>query len=349
VCKDRAMGTRRARHRVVVFLRQGVIPLEVGIPHRLFGQARSPSGSPLYEVITAALAPGPVRTEADFVLDIEHGPEVLATADTVIIPAADDDYDASAQGKLTPQLAAALALIRPGTRIASICTGAFVLAAAGLLDGRRATTHWQSCADFRRLFPGVTLDPDVLFTDCDNVLTSAGVASGLDLCIHMIRDDHGAAVANRVARGTVIPPHREGGQAQYIERLVPEPGTSNMIRARTWALQNLDYPISLDDLATTNSVSKRTLTRRFREETGISPMQWLTEQRLQRARELLETSDLTVDHVAAKCGFGTGAAMRQHFRRTLGVSPQAYRNTFRGPDGAYGVRGNARSAISEGA
>ena len=321
-------------HRVVVFLRRGVIPLEVGIPHRLFGQAGAPDGTPLYEVVTAALEPGPVRTDADFTLDVRHGPDVLATADTVIIPASDDDYDPATQGRLSPELASALGLIRPGTRVASICTGAFVLAAAGYLDGRHATTHWQSCADFRRLFPGIALNPDVLFTDCDNVLTSAGVASGLDLCIHMIRDDHGAAVANQVARGTVIPPHRDGGQAQYIQQLVPEAGTSTMLRAQSWALRNLDRPITLDDLAATSAVSKRTLSRRFREETGVSPMRWLIEQRLHRARELLETTALTVDRVAAEAGFGTGAAMREHFRVVLGVSPQAYRNTFRGPHSA---------------
>jgi transcriptional regulator GlxA family with amidase domain len=305
--------------------------MEIGNPHRLFGQTCAPDGTLLYEVITAALESGPVRTDADFTLNVQHGPDVLTTADTVIFPAADEDYDPARQGRLSPQLASALALIRPGARVASICTGAFVLAAAGFLDGRHATTHWQSCDDFRRLFPGIALDPNVLFTDCDNVLTSAGVASGLDLCIHMIRDDHGAAVANQVARGTVIPPHRDGGQAQYIQRLVPDAGTSTMLRAQTWALQNLDRPISLDDLAATSAVSKRTLSRRFREETGVSPMRWLIEQRLQRARELLETTGLTVDRVAAEAGFGTGAAMREHFRLVLGVSPQAYRNTFRGP------------------
>lgn len=325
------MNSRRAPHRVVIFLRHGVIPLELGIPHRLFGQARSPAGAPLYEVITAALHPGSVRAQADFTLEIRNGPEVLRTADTVIIPASADDYDPETQGRLSPELASALELIRPGARIASICTGAFVLAAAGILDGRPATTHWKNSPAFQRMFPNVALDPNVLFTDCDDVLTSAGVASGLDLCIHMIRGDHGAAVANEVARGTIIPPHREGGQAQYIQRLVPDPETSPLGRARDWALQNLNLPISLEALAKTSAVSKRTFTRRFREETGISPMQWLAEQRMERARELLEASDLTIDRVADEAGFGTSAAMRQQFRQTLGVTPHAYRITFRGP------------------
>jgi transcriptional regulator GlxA family with amidase domain len=325
------MPSQPTPHRVVVFLRQGVIPLEVGIPHRLFGQARSPNGSPLYEVITAAVHPGPVVAQADFTLNVRHGPEVLATADTVIVPASDADYDPRTQGRLTPELASALTLIRPGARIASICTGAFALAAAGILDGRKATTHWKNSPAFQQLFPAVDLDPNVLFTDCDNVLTSAGVASGLDLCIHMIRADHGAAVANEVARGTIIPPHREGGQAQYIQRLVPDIQSSTVSRARDWALQNLDRPIALDELAKVCSVSKRTFTRKFRDETGISPMQWLLEQRIQRARELLETTDLTIDRVATEAGFGTSAALRQQFRQTLRVTPHAYRTTFRGP------------------
>ena len=325
------MTSARAPHRVVVFLRPGAIPLEAGLPHRLFGQARSPDGEPLYEVLTAALEPGAVPTQADFALEVAHGPDILRTADTVIFSASTDDYHPETQGRMSPELAAALGQIRPGARIASICTGAFVLAAAGLLDGHPATTHWENAADFQRLFPMVDLDPTVLFTDSGSVLTSAGVASGLDLCIHMIRSDHGAAVANRVARGTIIPPHREGGQAQYIQRPVPSPESSTVSRARAWALQNLDRPLTLDALAAKVSVSKRTFTRQFRAETGLSPMQWITEQRIQRARELLETSDLTIDRIASDAGFGTSVSMRQLFHRAVGVSPQAYRNTFRGP------------------
>ncbi len=324
------MTDRPDPHRVVILVRDGVIPMEIGIPHRLFGEARSAQGEPLYEVLTAALAPGPVRAQADFTLDVRHGPDVLATADTVIVPASEDDYAPETAGHLSEALTAALALIRPGTRIASICTGAFVLAAAGLLDGRPATTHWKNTPDFVRLFPQVHLDPNVLFTESGGILTSAGVASGLDLCIHMIRADHGAAVANDVARGTVIPPHREGGQAQYIQRPVPADPTSVVSRARAWAMANLDEPITLDSLARSCVVSRRTFTRKFREETGVSPMQWLLEQRVQRARELLETTDRSVDRVATEAGFGTGAAMRLHFRQSLGVTPQMYRLTFRG-------------------
>jgi transcriptional regulator GlxA family with amidase domain len=320
-----------AVHRVVVLVRDGLIPLEVGIPHRIFGQARSAGGEPLYEVRTCTLRPGPVRTDTDLTFLVEHGPELLRGADTVIVPAADSDYEPG--GDTDPALPAALALIPPHARIASICTGAFVLAAAGLLDGRTATTHWRSVPDFRCRFPRVRVDPDVLYTDDGRVLTSAGVASGLDLCLHLVRRDHGAAVANEVARGTVVPPHREGGQAQFVRQPVPEPADSPLGRAREWALAHLAEPIGLAELAGQAGVSTRTFTRRFRAEAGVSPMHWLIEQRLDRARELLERSDLPVDRVAAAAGFGTATALRQHFRRLLGTSPGHYRNTFTGRRG----------------
>ncbi|WP_241779511.1 GlxA family transcriptional regulator [Streptomyces natalensis] len=262
-----------------------------------------------------------------------HGVEALETADTVVIPASGVDYGLSAEcaeGRLSPAMADALGRIRPGTRIASICTGAFVLAAAGLLDGRRATTHWRSVDGFRRMFPGVRLDADVLYTDEGDVLTAAGVASGVDLCLHMVRCDHGAAVANDVARRTVVPPHREGGQSQYVRRPVPEPQVSSTGAARAWALEHLDRPLTLRELAVREAMSVRTFTRRFREEAGMSPVQWLTQQRVERARQLLEETDLTVDRIATEAGFGTAASLRQHLQAALGVSPRAYRSTFRG-------------------
>lgn len=324
------MESGGAPHRVVVFVRDGMNTLEVGIPHRLFGQARSEHGARLYDVVTATLTPGEIRTDTDFTVNVPNGPECLAETDTVVIPACRDDDAPPTQGVLSPHLAEALALVRPGTRIASICTGAFVLAAAGFLEGRRATTHWKSADSFGRLFPGVDLDPNVLFTDCDNVLTSAGDASGLDLCLHMIRSDFGSTVANEVARGTVTPPHRDGGQAQYIHRLVPEPSAAATGDARAWAAERLDRAITLDEMAAVSAVSKRTFTRRFREETGLSPMQWLSEQRLHRAREMLEQTDLSVERIAATSGLGSGTALRQLFATTLGTTPSAYRNTFRG-------------------
>ncbi|MEV7424205.1 helix-turn-helix domain-containing protein [Streptomyces sp. NPDC091212] len=318
------------RHRVAVLVRPGLLPIELGIVHQLFGRAESAAGAPLYTVLTCTLVPGAVRTAADVTINVEHGPELLAEADTVIVTASDEDYT-PADGRLSPPLAAALAGIRGGARLASICTGSFVLAAAGLLKGRRATTHWKSCDRFRELHPDVRLDPDVLFTEDGDILTSAGVASGVDLCLHMIRSDHGVAVANAVARTTVVPPHRDGGQAQYIRRPVPEPAVSSTGAARAWALDHLEQPLPLRELAALESMSVRTFTRRFREEVGLSPAQWLIRQRVERARQLLEESDLPVDRVAANAGFGTVVSLRHHLRTVTGVTPTAYRRTFGGP------------------
>jgi transcriptional regulator GlxA family with amidase domain len=321
------------RHRVVVLALTGLLPFELGIPHRIFGRAKDTDGHPLYEVVTCSVRPGPVRTDADFDIHVEHGPEALATADTVVVPASYELGPVYEEGRLTEELAAALAHIRPGTRMVSICTGGYVLAAAGFLDGRPATTHWSSAEHFQRLFPSVKVDADVLFIDDGDVLTSAGVAAGIDLCLHIVRRDHGTAVANEVARRTVVPPHRDGGQAQYIHRPVPEPQLATTTSARAWALSRLHQPIQLRDMADQESMSVRTFTRRFREEAGISPGQWLTRQRVERARHLLESTDLSVDQVARDAGFGTAQSMRQHLQAALGVPPTAYRRAFRAAAG----------------
>jgi transcriptional regulator GlxA family with amidase domain len=331
---------RDGRHRVAVLVRHGVLPLELGLVHQLFGSAADPrSGRRLYEVLTCAVVPGPVRTDADFPVLVGHGPAPLAEADTVVVPASHEEDGVSAE--LDDALRAALGGVRPGTRTASVCTGAFVLAAAGLLDGRPATTHWKSVERFRRLHPRVLLDPDVLYTDDGDVLTSAGEAAGIDLCLHMIRRDFGAAVAADVARTTVVPPHREGGQAQFVPRPVAEPEQrSSTGAARAWALGRLDRPLALRELAEREGMSVRTFSRRFREEVGMTPGEWLARRRVERARQLLEETDLPVDRVAAQAGLGTGAALRQRFQATVGVSPSAYRLTFRGsadlrpPDGS---------------
>ena len=316
-------------HRVAVLALDGLLPFELGIPQRIFGRAKDPEGRPLYDVVTCAVRePGPVETDADFAVLVRSGPETLATADTVVVPASYEMGPVHDEGVLTDELAAAFARIRPGTRLVSICTGSYVLAAAGVLDGRRATTHWASAEHFQRLFPQVRVDPDVLFVDDGDVLTSAGVASGIDLCLHLVRRDHGTAVANAVARLTVVPPHRDGGQAQYIHRPVPEPQLATTTAARAWALARLHEPLQLRDLAEQESMSVRTFTRRFREEAGVSPGQWLTQQRVERARHLLESSDLSMDQVARESGFGTAQSMRQHLQAALGVTPTAYRRTF---------------------
>lgn len=324
-----------APHRVAVLIRPGFIPFELGIPHRIFGIARDAAHRPLYEVVTCTPGgPGLVRSDSDVLVQVEHGPEALETAGTVVVPASHTSGPDGADDGLTDEVAAALARIRPGTRLMSICTGAFVLAEAGLLDGRPATTHWSESDRFRRRYPRVRLDPDVLYTDDGDVLTSAGVASGVDLCLHVLGRDHGAAVAQDVARRTVVPPHRDGGQAQYIRHPVPSaapgaddgPGTA---ATRAWALDRLDEPLTLAALARHAAMSVRTFTRRFRDETGESPAQWLTQQRVERARTLLETTDLSLEQVARRCGFGTAQSMRAHVQAALGVTPSAYRRTFR--------------------
>ncbi|WP_079054163.1 GlxA family transcriptional regulator [Streptomyces graminilatus] len=330
-------------HRVVVLALDGVLPFELGIPHRIFGRPRDARRRHLYEVVTCSVRPpGPVETDADFTVQVAHGPEILATADTVIVPASYELGPVFEEGVLTDELAAALAHVRPGTRFASICTGVYVLAAAGLLEGRPATTHWADAEHFQRTFPGIKVDADVLFIDDGDVLTSAGVAAGVDLCLHMVRRDHGTAVANEVARRTVVPPHRDGGQAQYIQRPVPEPQLATTATARAWALDRLHEPLQLRDMAERESMSVRTFTRRFREEVGVSPGQWLTRQRVERARHLLESTGLSVDQVARDAGFGTAQSMRQHLQAVLGVTPTAYRRTFR--TGGVEVAGGGEAA-----
>lgn len=313
-------------HRVVVLALDGVYPFELGIPARVFHAADG-----RYEVLTCSADGGPVRSGADFSVVVEHGPEILRTADTVVIPSIAPDHVPT---ELSGPVRAALATIRPGTRLVSICTGAYVLAAAGLLDGRPATTHWQLSEHFRRLYPQVRVTPDVLFVDDGDVLTSSGAASGIDVCLHIVRADHGGAVANHAARACVMPPFREGGQAQYVEQPVPAPTATGTAATQQWALEHLDEPLTLARLAQHAGMSLRTFNRRFRDETGLSPGRWLIQQRLLRARQLLETSDLPVDLVAGQVGFAGGASLRQHLHAAIGVSPQAYRRTFRAPRAA---------------
>ncbi|OAK54687.1 AraC family transcriptional regulator [Rhodococcoides kyotonense] len=310
---------------MVVFVRDGLLGMEFGSVHRLFGQAASESGEKLYDVVTCTTTPGPVRTDADVRIHVSQGLDALVDADTVIVPASDLDY-----GPKSSSGTEIFDHIPPEARIASICTGAFVLAAAGLLDGRRATTHWASADQFRALYPQVHLEPNVLYTHDGNILTAAGEASGIDLCLYMIRHDFGASVANRVARGTVVPPHRSGGQAQYITTPVPRTTTTSTASAQEWAVANLRQNLSVEVLAQRQSMSVRTFTRRFTAEVGVSPAKWIAAQRLHRARELLENTDLTIDRIAEEAGFGTATSMRQQLMAEIGGSPSAYRSTFRG-------------------
>jgi transcriptional regulator GlxA family with amidase domain len=315
-------------HRVVILALDGVIPFELGIPSRIFGEAIGTDGEPLYEVIVCTVDGRPVTSSAGFTIGVEHDAKALADADTVVIPPSRALGPIRENGRLPQPLAAALSRIRPGSRIMSICTASYVLATAGLLDDRPATTHWREAEHFQRTFPHVKVDPDVLFVDDGDVLTSAGAAAGVDLCLHLIRRDHGAEIANRVARGCVVPPWRHGGQAQYIERPIPQPSQATTAHTRAWALQHLDQQVTLPELAAHARTSVRTFTRRFHHEVGMTPGQWLTRQRVERARHLLETSDLTIDQIADQSGFGAPSSFRHHFRAIIGVSPAAYRRTF---------------------
>ncbi|MFI1172403.1 GlxA family transcriptional regulator [Streptomyces melanogenes] len=316
-------------HSVGVLALDGVVPFELGIPARIFHAARDHEGDPLYSVTTCSLDGGPVRAEADYDLAVSHDASLLAAVDTVVIPPSHRLGAIREEGRLPGPLRDALAALRPGTRVVAICTGTYVLAAAGLLDGRRATTHWREADRLQRMFTRTRIDPDVLYVDDGDVLTSAGVAAGIDLCLHIVRRDHGSRVANEVARLCVVPPWREGGQAQYIKRPVPDPATGSTAATRAWAVERLAEPLTLAGLAAHAGMSVRTFSRRFRDEAGSTPGQWLARQRVDLARHFLETTDWPVDVVAHRAGFGTGASLRQHLHSAIGVGPQAYRRTFR--------------------
>lgn len=312
---------------MAVLALDGVMALDLGMPSQVFGCATDAAGHRLYETRVCTPDGGPIRSSAGFSVQPDHDLDLLDWADTVIVPGIHRDrLDAFAE---SPAMAALQAAHTAGKRIMSICTGAYALAAAGLLDHRPAATHWAYADDFRTRFPHVDLDADVLFIDDGQVLTSAGVAAGLDLCLHVVRRDHGSEVANRAARRCVVAPWRDGGQSQFIERPLPDAGDTSTAATREWALSRLGDPLDLEQLARHARMSVRTFTRRFREETGLSPGRWLTRQRVEHARHLLESTELSIDQVADRAGFGTAVSLRQHLRATVGTAPLAYRRTFR--------------------
>jgi transcriptional regulator GlxA family with amidase domain len=315
-------------HRVAVLALDPVIGYDMAIPPQIFAEATDRNGDRLYEVRICGLDRSPVRVASGYTMVPDHDASILAEADTVIVPGTQVEGPRRL-GVLPAGIGAALATVSPHTRVMSICTGAFVLGAAGVLDGRPATTHWAHADEFRALYPAVSLNENVLFVDDGDVLTSAGLGAGVDLCLHVVRRDHGTEVANRAARYCVVPPWREGGQSQYIDRHVPEHGAEGTAPTRAWALRRLHEQLDLATLARHARMSVRTFSRRFRAETGVSPGSWLSTQRVELARHLLETTDLSVDAVAGRAGLGTGASLRQHMRAALGVSPLAYRKTFR--------------------
>ena len=305
-------------HRIGVVALPGVYPYELGIASRFFGAA-SVAGRPAYDVVTCSLDGGPVQTAADFSVAVTADRSVLAEVDTVVVPPWETSTTTG-----DPVGLAALGV----PRVVSYCTGAFPVAASGLLDGRAATTHWCAADEFRAAFPLVDFRPDELFVDAGDVLTAAGASAAIDLTLHIIARDFGAAVAADVSRLTLAPPHRGGGQSQFVSRPALADEAGAMAEVRGWLLGRLDRPVSLGEVAAAFGLSVRTLTRNFRAETGMTLGDWVAQARVERAKELLETSDAGIDRVADLAGFGTAAALRKHFRDRVGVSPQQYRARF---------------------
>jgi AraC family transcriptional activator FtrA len=318
--------TSRPRHRIGVLAFDGMSPFETAIVVEVFGLPRPELEVDSYELAVCAADPGPLRTVGGMTLTAPYGLDVFAGCDTLVVPGVPDVH--------APVPDAVLEALRHaharGARLVSICSGAFALAAAGLLDGRVAATHWQYAGELRRRFPRVRVDPDVLYVDGGDVLTSAGSAAGLDLCLHLVRADHGAAVANAVARRLVIPPHRDGGQAQFIEAPVPAADDDDRVtRSMDWALAHLDERITVPALARRATMSTRSYLRHFARASGTSPIRWLIGQRVQASLALLETSDRSVEQVASAVGFDSAVTYRHHFARMMRTSPSAYRRTFR--------------------
>ncbi|MFF7725445.1 GlxA family transcriptional regulator [Streptomyces sp. NPDC008001] len=311
-------------HTVAVLALDRVIPFDLSTPIDVFGRTRLPDGRPGYQVRVCAAQP---ETDAGaFALRAPWGLEGLEGADTIVVPGTTDPA-APLPADVRDALRAAA---RAGTRIASICTGTFPLAATGLLDGLRVTTHWIAAGLLAATYPGLSVDPDVLYVDNGQFLTSAGAAAGLDLCLHMIRRDYGSAVAADAARLSVMPLEREGGQAQFIvhDHTSPAPQGSALEPLLAWLHDNLARNLALDDIATHAGMSTRTLIRRFREHTGTTPLQWLHRARIRRAQHLLETTQHSVERIGTQVGFGSPTAFRDRFKRTTGVSPHTYRRTF---------------------
>ncbi|MFF3484686.1 helix-turn-helix domain-containing protein [Streptomyces sp. NPDC002701] len=307
---------------VAVVATEGMLHFELSVACEVFGNAPQGARAGWYDLEICGSAA--VRV-GRFLLEPDRGLDRLPHADTVVVPAW-ADVDVAPPDDLVDAVRAAH---EAGARVASLCTGAFVLAAAGLLDGRRATTHWAHTGVLAARHPRVEVDPDVLYVDDGSVLTSAGKAAALDLCLHLVRLDHGSSVANAAARRLVVPPHRAGGQAQFVTAPVPARDDHPVAALLPWVMERLDRPLTVEDLARQAQVSSRTLGRHFRAATGTTPLQWLLAQRIRRAQELLETTDSGVDAIAQAAGMGTATTLRRHFNHTLGVPPDAYRRTFR--------------------
>ncbi len=313
---------------MALVLLDGAVFFDVGTVLTVFGTKRPGTPRPDlgYRLTVCSAGARPVTTSQGLTVSVDAGLDALRGADLVVVPGSTPDLVAGQD----EAVAAVAAAHRRGARVMSVCTGAFVLAAAGLLDGRRATTHWGYCDRLAAEYPAVRVDPDVLYIDDGDVLTSAGISAGMDLCLHVVRGDLGADAAMTIARWNVVAPHRDGGQGQYIDRPVPDGDGGGLAATRAWALERLHEPLTVEALARHAHMSPRTFARRFRAETGHAPKRWLTAQRVHHARRLLETTDLPVEDVAQRSGFASAAALRPHFARATATRPTAYRRTYRG-------------------
>ncbi|WP_062642525.1 helix-turn-helix domain-containing protein [Streptomyces maremycinicus] len=317
---------------VAAVLVDGVHPFELGVVCEVFGLDRSDEGLPVYDFAVVS-AEGPVLGThvGGLTVSTPYGLDRLDEADLIAVPAADANIDRAYPPELLDALRRA---VDRGARVLSVCSGVFVLGAAGLLDGRRCAAHWRHADVLARRYPRTAVEPDVLYVDEDPVITSAGTAAGIDACLHLVRKEQGPEVANRIARRMVVPPHRDGGQAQYIERPLPRSRCDTVGEVLAWMEQHLDEEVTVEQLAERAHMSPRTFARRFQQETGTTPYRWLLRQRVLLAQHLLEATDETVDAIAWRAGFGTAGALRHQFVQALGTSPNAYRRTFRGPQAA---------------
>ncbi|MEU9172388.1 helix-turn-helix domain-containing protein [Streptomyces sp. NPDC048420] len=314
---------------VAAVVLDGVNPFELGVVCEVFGTDRSDDGLPVYDFAVASAEGPTLASRSGFSLHVEHGLERLESADLITVPAC-ARYESR---DFPPELLQALRdAVDRGTRVLSVCSGVFLLAAAGLLDGRRCAVHWKHVAELTRAYPRLTVEPDVLYVDEDPVITSAGTAAGIDACLHIVRKEQGTEVANKIARRMVVPPHRDGGQAQYIERPLPRSKCDTVGEVLVWMEGHLDEDVTVEQLAERALMSPRTFARRFQQETGTTPYRWILRQRVLLAQRLLEATDETVDAIAGRTGFGTAAALRHQFLRAVGTTPNAYRRTFQGPE-----------------
>jgi transcriptional regulator GlxA family with amidase domain len=326
-------SARPKRIRIAVIAFDGITPFHLSVPSLVFGNVQDEAGTPIFDVFVCSIDKGTIRTSAGFNVAIDADLSSLKKADIVIMPTWHDDCRAAP----TELIDALRRAHQRGARMVGLCLGSFPLAEAGLLDGKTATTHWEAADMLARRFPKVKVDCDVLYVAGEDVLTSAGVAAGLDCCLHLLREICGAEVANRMARRLVIAPHRQGGQAQFIERPVPQTHSDNRFsQVLEWITENLEKEHSINSLAQRAAMSRRNFTRHFRQATGTSVKQWLLGQRLAQAQRMLESSDASIEVVAMEAGFGSALSLRQHFRSAFRTSPSTYRASFRENEGVEG-------------